>query len=273
MSTTKNFFIYPYRNGSSSIRNLRNKIPNIRVIKLTNSTFKDTEDKLIINWGSSVYPYSYSKVLNRASSVAVASNKLLTFRALREGEVPVPDFSVTLEGIGNWKEIVLRDTLCTSGGRGVRVYPMEIFMDLSEELKQSKLYVQYIKKHSEYRVHVFNGSVIHTQIKKKSYDGAGDYEHWRVRNSSNGWVFSSNLGELSQEIIESMHKIAIEAVEVLDLDFGAVDLIYNTIKGVFVLEVNTAPGIESVTLDAYARTIESLGNTEATNEGDELCVE
>jgi len=44
------------------------------------------------------------------------------------------------------------------------------------------------------------------------------------------------------------------AVNCLGLDFGAVDIIYNQKKDVsFVLEVNTAPGLEGSTLNEYVK--------------------
>jgi len=47
--------------------------------------------------------------------------------------------------------------------------------------------------------------------------------------------------------------VALAAVSALGLDFGAVDIIYNEHENqYYVLEVNTAPGLEGTTVEKYA---------------------
>ena len=56
-------------------------------------------------------------------------------------------------------------------------------------------------------------------------------------------------------IVEQAKRSVIEA----GLDFGAVDVIYNVHhKKAYVLEVNTAPGLEGTTLEVYARAISNF---------------
>ena len=46
------------------------------------------------------------------------------------------------------------------------------------------------------------------------------------------------------------------AIKALGLDFGAVDIIYNEAEDQhYVLEVNTAPGLEGTTLQKYTEAI------------------
>ena len=53
--------------------------------------------------------------------------------------------------------------------------------------------------------------------------------------------------------------LAINAIRALHLDFGAVDIIYNERENQFyVLEVNTAPGLEGTTLQKYTESINAL---------------
>ena len=55
--------------------------------------------------------------------------------------------------------------------------------------------------------------------------------------------------------------IAVNAVKALGLDFGAVDIIYNEKENqYYVLEVNTAPGLEGTTLIKYAERFSKLWN-------------
>ena len=53
-----------------------------------------------------------------------------------------------------------------------------------------------------------------------------------------------------------LRDISRDAVTALGLEFGAVDIIYNDkSKKLFVLEVNTAPGIEGATVTKYKDAI------------------
>lgn len=110
------------------------------------------------------------------------------------------------------------------------------------------LYVRYIKKKHEYRVHVAFGKVIDVQQKKKrvDYDGTVDYA---VRNHHTGWVYCRD--EVS--IPESCVGYCLLAIAALSLDFGAVDVIYNAHHNSYtVLEINTAPGLEGTSVENYA---------------------
>jgi glutathione synthase/RimK-type ligase-like ATP-grasp enzyme len=82
-----------------------------------------------------------------------------------------------------------------------------------------------------------------------------------IRNAANGWVFAVNdVRFTSPEIEEKVRSYSVAAVKALGLDFGAVDIIVNK-KGTeaYVLEVNTAPGIESPTvLAAYVEYIRGV---------------
>jgi glutathione synthase/RimK-type ligase-like ATP-grasp enzyme len=49
--------------------------------------------------------------------------------------------------------------------------------------------------------------------------------------------------------------MAVHCVSALGLDFGAVDVIENK-KGSWILEVNTAPGLEGQTLEVYRSAFE-----------------
>jgi glutathione synthase/RimK-type ligase-like ATP-grasp enzyme len=54
-----------------------------------------------------------------------------------------------------------------------------------------------------------------------------------------------------------VENLAVEAVDAMNLDFGAVDIIMDTDNNVFVLEVNSAPGLGNTeTLEVYAKAIE-----------------
>jgi glutathione synthase/RimK-type ligase-like ATP-grasp enzyme len=120
-------------------------------------------------------------------------------------------------------------------------------------LVNAPLYVKYKKKRKEYRVHVFKGQVIDVAEKRRrrkderpaTFDGY-------VRNLANGWVFCRD------SIVKpaDLDGLAIAACAALGLDFGAVDVIWNEKENkCYVLEVNTAPGLQGTTLTNYTNAI------------------
>ena len=73
-----------------------------------------------------------------------------------------------------------------------------------------------------------------------------------VRNLANGWVFCRD------NVVEpdGLRDAAVSACAALGLDFGAVDIIWNERENkCYVLEVNTAPGLQGTTLENYANAI------------------
>src|SRR3546814_16255417 len=76
-------YLYPYKKGSKGANEL-SKALGIKQVKLTNSKFKGSEDKLVINWGNSAVSDEVGKctVLNKQEAVALATNKLSFFQAI-----------------------------------------------------------------------------------------------------------------------------------------------------------------------------------------------
>lgn len=127
----------------------------------------------------------------------------------------------------------------------------------SLEEVNAPLYVKYIKKQQEYRVHVFNGSVIDVQRKMRRTDTPDEDVNWQVRNHSNGFIFGREGVELSPTALT----MCVASVQALGLDFGAVDMIHNERSDTYyVLEVNTACGLTGTTLEKYKTAILEYAN-------------
>lgn len=250
-------YLYPYKTQSSSAKALREGLSQAvgyRVkIVLPEGKFKPSRSDKIINWGFSKHPnweWSSQEDLNAPSSVQRAANKLSSFWAFLNNELSTPNFTIRKEEAQEWlnqgSKIVVRHTLTQHSGLGIELVE-------SGELPNAPLYVEYKKKRAEYRVHVFKGEVIDTQQKKKRNQASRpDTFNAFIRNHDNGWVYCRN--DINNDIFRDA--LAILAVKALDLDFGAVDIIYNEHENQnYVLEVNTAPGLEGETLNKYIEAI------------------
>jgi D-alanine-D-alanine ligase-like ATP-grasp enzyme len=117
-----------------------------------------------------------------------------------------------------------------------------------------------VKKKDEYRIHVLRKpgeepEVISVQRKAKRHD-AEDVD-FKIRNLANGFVFVRKGVIPPQDATNQ----AVEAIKATGLAFGAVDVLWNERLGqAFVLEVNTAPGLEGQTVEDYVNAFASIAN-------------
>lgn len=198
----------------------------------------------IINWGCS--NLTQPVTLNNSEAVSVAVNKLrfAVRNARKSWALPSTPCRATAEAwFGQPGAKVMCRTLLTShSGRGIVVARNK------DQLVDAKLYTLYIKKRGEFRAHVVNGNIIALQQKRKR-SGVENYDPL-VRSAANGWVYAiNNVDRVT--LPDDWEESVIDAVESCGLEFGAVDFLIAQDTGtLYVLEVNTAPGLCSPTVTA-----------------------
>lgn len=246
--------LYPYNMGSKSAKALAQAL-GIKRIKHDGAgiAIKGT----LINWGSSSFSNRVGfvvgkhQILNHPNAVKKASNKLETFKAL-EGVCSVPEWTEGQEEAIGWLQngitAVARTKLNGHSGEGIIIVTPDEYNN-NVDLPDAPLYTKYIPKTLEYRLHVFQGEVFFTQRKARKKEVPDEEINWKIRNHANGFVFAHNEGV---DLGEGANQLAILAVNTLGLNFGAVDIIYNAKRDkYYVLEVNSAPGLEGETLNKY----------------------
>ena len=217
-----------------------------------NGKFHPKRDDIVINWGNSNSPnwVGSNYDLNQPDSVAIAVNKLSTFQVLEEMQVNTPNWGTSRDEaqatVDDGRTIVVRHVLNGHSGQGIKIVQ-------EGEVPEAPLYVEYKKKRSEWRVHVFKGEVIDTcQKRKRQADSRPASFNTFIRNHSTGWVFCRD--NISPD--PRRDELAVKAISSLSLDFGAVDIIYNEREDkYYVLEVNTSPGLEGTTLQKYVEVL------------------
>lgn len=244
--------LYPYNEGSASAKALATAL-GIKRIKHEGKVL-DIKNQIVINWGCSYMkrPIVPKQILNVPANVGLATNKLKSFNALN-GNVTIPDFTESREEAAKWLAegvtVVERHTLTGHSGEGVNI------VNGNRELQQAPLYVKYIPKKDEYRVHVFRDKVFFVQQKKRKQEIPDDKINWQVRNHQNGFIYANQDVALPQKALDQ----AIASIKALGLDFGAVDIIYNQKSDTYyVLEVNTACGLTGTTLDKYVEVFKEF---------------
>ena len=218
---------------------------------------KPLKKDVIVNWGSSTGLTSpaipaEARVLNSLGAVKRAANKLLTFIAMAGEHVECVPWTANAdladEWLGEGYTVVARTILTGHSGEGI------ILLDSNAEFVDAPLYTKYVPKVAEYRVHVVNGAVIDTQRKVRNPEV--EPLSWKIRSHKNGFIFQR--GNIAADA--ERDSLAIQAVESLGLDFGAVDIITDKTGRSYVLEINTAPGLEGQTVTSYANAFQGYVN-------------
>lgn len=244
------FKVFPYKLGSLSAKMLSSGLR----VKRVRPTYDAKRRDVVINWGNS-RPSSILQTthdLNSHSAIALACNKLKTFKTLEAaGFEHLPLWCTTRyeadqllytssEGGERDSAIYCRTNLTGHSGSGI------VIATNSYELVDAPLYTVKTKHKHEFRVHVFKGKVIDVQQKKKRI--GSPTINSGIRNHSNGWIYARCDISPPTNVLTS----AVEAVTLLGLDFGACDIGYRERDNkAFLFEVNTAPGLHGTTLQNY----------------------
>ena len=107
---------------------------------------------------------------------------------------------------------------------------------------------------------MFKNEVIDV-VQKRLRNGVKDQEgrNEYIRNLANGWIFAHE----NVNCPDNVKQEALKAVAALELDFGAVDVVVDKEGKAYVLEVNTAPGLENQqTIQAYTNAFNNYKKKE-----------
>lgn len=213
---------------------------------------------LIIGWGARCkrqdeYAYEQMRFVNKVSAINRASNKLRAFEIFRENGIRIPEIRKTTESarelFAHGQNIVLARSKIHRAGN-------DIVVVTSSELLQyvyADFFVQYIESVKEYRVHVYRNKIIRVGEKIP----VAPIKSTIIKSRPNGWHIEY-LPRGNRPI--SLLNDARIAVSSLGLDFGVVDMIIDSDRRAFVLEVNTGPGLDDTGIRIYGRKFEVENN-------------
>lgn len=180
-------------------------------------------------------------------------DKLTQYQWFKDNEIPCLEFTTTVAQASAWVSdgftVFGRKYLNASCGKGIVV--IEKDADGGYQVPGCPVYTLYKKKKREFRVHVFKDQVVAVTEKKrrKEFDGERDT---KIRNLANGYVFVQTVVDEP----EGLRDLALRAARVSSSDFRGVDVGYNKLKDeLFIIEVNSAPGIQGTNLNKYLEAI------------------
>lgn len=181
-------------------------------------------------------------------------DKITQYNWFKANEIATLEFTTDALEANKWITldgctVFGRKYLNASCGKGIFV--MDTSTPLPTEFEALPVYTKYKKKKREFRVHVFKDQVVAVVEKKrkKEWDGTQDT---KIRNLANGYVF---VQDVMDEPV-GLRELALRAACVSPSDFRGVDIGYNEKKDeLFVIEVNSAPGIQGNNIGKYLEAI------------------
>lgn len=189
------------------------------------------------------------KPRNKVVKWGKVEDKLAAFRKFTEAGLRHPEIATTLPTEGRTSMWLARTLLNASCGKGI------VVIRKTDPVPPAPLYVKYVPKREEYRVHVLNGQAIFVQQKRRRSGIELTDDQKLIRNHGNGWVFCKESVVVSDETKD----LAVRAAASLGLQVAAVDMIIGKDDGLpYVLECNSKPGLESPALiAAYVEALTS----------------
>ncbi len=177
-------------------------------------------------------------------------DKLTQYKYFLENKLNFPRFTESKEEALDMcmnTPVVCRTLLRARAGKGI------VIADTPEQIVDAPVYVAYHKKTAEYRVNLYRGEVVCIREKRlrKGYERP-EGQDYRVRSHDNGYVFCEPLVPVSHEAIA----MCIKASAITNSDIVGIDLAYHKPTNYyFLLEVNSAPGMQGDTIDRYVKAI------------------
>lgn len=175
-------------------------------------------------------------------------DKLAQYEWFKAQGISALEFTTNIETAKNWAEsrtVFCRRLTRASEGKGI------VVSETPEQVVVAPVYTAYKKKKKEFRVHVFKEHIVHVLEKRKKKKFNGEV-NTKIRNTANGYVFCSD------NVVEpdGIRELALKASKVTNSDFKGVDIGFNEkLNELFVIEVNSAPGIAGSNIDRYIEAI------------------
>ena len=220
----------------------------------TNSTRFSASLKLLAqamtqHLGYKVFRSTQPKLRRENIKYGQSVDKLTQYRWFKEQGLSSLEFTDSDAVVEHWlldgAVVFGRKYLNSSCGKGI------VVIETKEQFAQCPVYTKYKKKKREFRVHVYKDKVVAVTEKRRRSGFEGERDT-KIRNLANGYVFCQTVTNEP----DGLRELALAASRVSPSDFKGVDIGYNERNNdLFVIEVNSAPGIAGSNIAAYVAAI------------------
>ena len=205
-------------------------------LKFKNFNF---DNSVIIRWGTRENINANNMVIyNKATAIANATDKLVSRQLFAEKGVNAPRL---LNHPSEYREglIIARPFIHSKGKNFVVLSTKE---ELQNHWRDGWYYSEFVDKIREFRVHVGHSKVLAFMEKHNPKNGSIAWN--RAVNDSEPFT-RIKQSQADDDNLLTVLQEAIKAVNALGLDMGGVDVILDRNGVAYVLEVNTAPTLNS----------------------------
>lgn len=256
--------IHPYKRGSRGAYAVKGALQAMGVRSFTLNSPPKTPHVLVINWGSSEMAYTHPHIVNDPFEVYSMSNKIKFFENTQHSKDTL-EWTQNREEALAWNSVVFaRLKVEASGGRGIVVWNPE--EQPSDQLPQAPLYTRYVPKTHEYRLHMarslkgtgFTVMLAQRKVFVKTAERPSPVD-WKVRSHANGFIFQRqpDFDKIPKVVMEASGRVMSEHFP--KMHFCALDVMYHEKRNqAWVIEGNTAPGLENDTVRIYAEYFKAL---------------
>ena len=224
---------------------------------------REGEPEYVINLGTTEEYDLGSTFLNNREMVRTASNKKAARRTFEEQGIPAP--KLFLRGSDVTSFPVVGRTSYHSKGQGFWFCKNK--REVARAVKAGAThFMEFVPNTREYRVHTFIKAkameneernpedYVSVKISEKVWQGDGEPDPLEPqKNHEFGWTFLGPQNRREEEL-DVVRNVAKQAIAALQMDFGAVDVMYRVRnKRPYVLEVNSTPSLSDDNADTCVR--------------------
>jgi len=202
--------------------------------------FNPRSNPPLIRWGNSSGYYDEDTEYNNREDIIVASHKVNMFNVLNN---VIPLLEYKRNSPPKKYPVFVRTLLQSSKGRGI------IICNNEEEFYpySNYYYTEYEPFTREFRVHVIKGNIV--KVMEKVSDNT-----IKTSDTSTYRRIDSNKLHDGKLLFTSVEKL----YSTFPIGFCGIDFGYSPEKGFVFIECNSAPSLNSLTLELYATTLKDL---------------
>jgi glutathione synthase/RimK-type ligase-like ATP-grasp enzyme len=269
----------------------------VEALDAEGGTAKPTGTKPILCWGTKTkkdVDFGARKVYNNPNAIKVNRHKFKALQKMDAAGVRVAPYTTdaTQVGAGDWTYPIIARTNYHQGGAGFWLCLNKVQLDRAVQ-EGAQYFQKFIDVKDEYRLHVVDGEIIHA-VKKVPRTNLKEafVNYWEnhitnfaakrdtnvdeatmtlvlermarkmatsvdmiTRSNTRGWKFSRVR---PQHLSDDLKNQAKEAVAALNLDYGAVDCCLDADGTAYIIEVNTGPGLDGTSFDAWVTAFKAM---------------
>ena len=208
----------------------------------TNNNVLNVENSIVVRWGTreNIVTNNTTIIYNKVSGIENATNKLTSRQKFIENKVSCPSLITPQNVNSEHLPIIARPFIHSKGKNFIILDTIDKFKNHYDSSRY--YYSNFIDKIREFRVHLGHSKVLALMEKKKPQNGNIAWN--RALNDEEPFDYVP-WNQIDEQNLKNVLIEAIKAVNCLGLDMGGVDVMLDADNNVFVLEVNTAPTLNS----------------------------